>query len=92
MEICVGTNYRVGLLVRKVSGVLKRQVGWDRWGKNGHLELGGPWVGILFGGMVMASRASEKQPGKYRADVDGMRALAVVLVVLNHVGLGFAGG
>jgi peptidoglycan/LPS O-acetylase OafA/YrhL len=40
----------------------------------------------------MASRASEKQPGKYRADVDGMRALAVVLVVLNHVGLGFAGG
>ena len=42
--------------------------------------------------MVMASRASEKQPGKYRADVDGMRALAVVLVVLNHVGLGFAGG
>ena len=29
---------------------------------------------------------------KYRADIDGLRALAVILVVLFHIGMGFPGG
>ena len=29
---------------------------------------------------------------KYRPDVDGLRAVAVVLVLLFHAGLGFQGG
>ena len=48
----------------------------------------------------MQSRQTDKDsnpdrlnpPFKYRPDVDGLRAIAVVMVVIYHAGLGFPGG
>jgi len=37
--------------------------------------------------------AARETPGGYRPDIDGLRALAITLVVAYHVGLpGFSGG
>ncbi len=47
--------------------------------------------------MLMEQRGLEAQPIEkqsiaYRAEIDGLRALAVMPVVLYHFGLGFPGG